>query len=435
MSSKVSRRGFIKNLFAGGVLSPFLIKRWDKSLSDINTKPDSLKLLKKLNPDEEKFWELVRMQFPLTSDRRYFNTSGLGASPRMVIDTVTEWTYKLETISETGHGEVHKVHLKAADFFNVTPEEIAITRNTTEGMNIIARELPLEKGDEVLMCTHEHPGGSIPWLALMKDKGIKIKLFEPDYKTGEKNLEIIEKNITKKTKVVSIDHIPCTTGTVFPAKEIVQLCRSKNIFICFDGAHPPGQMKLNLGEIDPDYYATSGHKWLLAPKETGLLYINKKLLDKTSPQFAGAYSDKEFVYEDLILEYKNEANREEYGTRNTPLKMGLGAAFDFLNYIGIENIEKRSRKMATYLKEELLKIPRVELMTPLNPKYSAAIVTFKIKGKKYSDIQKALHEDYKCRVRGILEHDLNGIRISNAIYNNFDEIDYLLSGIKKIAKS
>ncbi|MFC1726847.1 aminotransferase class V-fold PLP-dependent enzyme, partial [candidate division KSB1 bacterium] len=264
MKKHLSRRSFITKTFAGGILSPFLINELTQNSYDYPEKAlnkDEIHLLRDGNAEDEKYWKMVRMQFPLTFDRYYFNTSGLGPSPRIVIDTVTEWTYKLETICETGHGDVHKVNEKAAKLLNADPEEIAVTRNTTEGMNIVVRSLPLQKGDEVILTSHEHPGGSIPWLALMKEIGIKIKLIEPDL-TGESNLEIIEKNITKKTRVVSIDHIPCTTGMIFPAKEIVQLCRSKNIFTCFDGAHPPGMMPVDLKDIDPDFYATSGHKWL-----------------------------------------------------------------------------------------------------------------------------------------------------------------------------
>ena len=262
MKNTLSRRHFLKNLFIGGTLSPLLLN----NIGFITETPDKpLELaeiadLSRKSMDDEKFWEMVRMQFPLTHERYYFNTSGLGASPRIVLDTIYDEMLELETISETGQEKVKTVTEKIAKFFNVAPEEIAITRNTTEGMNIFVREIPLSRGDEVLLCTHEHPGGAIPWLAVMKDKGIKINLFEPDYKTGRKNLEIIEKHLTRKTKVVSIDHIPCTTGTVFPAKEIVRLCRSQGIIIGIDGAHPPGQMPVDLADIDPDFYACSGHK-------------------------------------------------------------------------------------------------------------------------------------------------------------------------------
>ena len=328
-----------------------------------------------------------------------------------------------------------EVHTKIAGLLNVDAEEIAITRNTTEGMNIFAREIPLERGDEVLLSTHEHPGAYIPWMGVMKDKGIGINLFEPNYRNAANNTAIIEKHLTPKTRVVSIDHIPCTTGTVLPAGEIVRLCRSRGIIIGIDGAHPPGQMPVDLREIDPDFYALSGHKWLFGPKGTGILFINKKIIPRLNPVFVGAYSDNGAKFEELKLDYKMEANREEYGTRGTPLVWGLGAAVDFIRAIGIDRIHQRGRALAGYLKEGLTRIPGVDVMTPLDPDESAAIVTFRIKDRAFGDIQKRLHQDFKCRVRGIVEHDLNAVGISCAIYNSFAEMDVLLDAVRKISSN
>jgi selenocysteine lyase/cysteine desulfurase len=434
MNGRLSRRRFLQNALAGGAALPLT---GGKSLDfrEEGPAPPSLHQIRAAGQaeDEERFWELIRLQFPLTRDRIYFNTSGLGASPRHVIDAVLDKTMELETISETGHDQVPEVHKKIAGLFSVDPEEIALTRNTTEGMNIFAREIPLERGDEVLLSTHEHPGAYIPWMAVMKDKGIKINLFELDYRNAANNTSVIEKHLTKKTKAVSIDHIPCTTGTVLPAKEIVRLCRSRGILIGIDGAHPPGQMPVNLRDIDPDFYALSGHKWLLGPKGTGILFINKNIMPRLNPVFVGAYSDRESDFERLKLEYRMEANREEYGTRSTPLVWGLGAAVDFIQTVGVTRIQRRGRALAGYLKEGLARIPRVDVMTPLDPDQSAAIVTFRVGDMAYGDVQRRLQKEFKCRVRGILEHGLNAVRISCAVYNSFAEMDILLDGVRKIA--
>ena len=137
----------------------------------------------------------------------------------------------------------------------------------------------------------------------------------------------------------------------------------------------------------------------------------------------------------MILEYKLEANREEYGTRGTPLVMGLGAAIDFINAIGVRRIQERGMKMASSLKQELLKIPNVDILTPLEPKYSAAIVTFEVKGKKYGEVQQLLQDEHKCRVRGIFEHGLNAVRVSCALYNTHEELEKLVHGVNQIARS
>lgn len=432
-----SRRRFIKTLAAAGAAAPLSGARAAWSPESSETPEADLREIAqaRADTDDERFWRLVRRQFPLTRDRAYFNTSGLGASPRMVVDTITRETLKLETISETGHEKVSAVTQKIARFFNVDPEEIAITRNTTEGMNIFAREVPLERGDEVLLSRQEHPGAFIPWLAVMKDKGIVLNVYDPDSKNAARNLDIIERRLTPRTRVVSIDHIPCTTGTVYPAKQIVELCRSRSILIGIDGAHPPGQMPVDLRDLDPDFYALSGHKWLFGPKGSGILFINKKIIGRLNPVFVGAYSEATSDLDKRILEYKLEANRVEYGTRGTAVALGLGAALDFVTTLGVDRIHRRGTQLAGFLKSELVKIPGVDLLTPLDPASSAAIVTFGVKGRPYSDVQRRLQDDHSCRVRGIFEGGLNAVRVSCAVYNSFEELDRLIAGVRRIAGS
>jgi selenocysteine lyase/cysteine desulfurase len=435
--SMYSRRRFIKDLAVGGAAVPLGRAPGTWSPDKVGTSKADLREIvgAREGADEERFWRLVRRQFPLTRDRAYFNTSGLGASPRLVVDTIMQETLKLETISETGHEQVKAVTEKIARFFNVDPEEIAITRNTTEGMNIFAREVPLEKGDEVLLSRQEHPGAFIPWLAVMKDKGILLNVYDPDSRNAARNLDIIERHLTPRTKVVSIDHIPCTTGTVYPAKQIVELCRSRGIIIGIDGAHPPGQMPVDLRDLDPDFYALSGHKWLFGPKGTGILFINKKIIGRLNPVFAGAYCETTADLDKRILEYKLEANRIEYGTRGTAVVLGLGAALDFIMTLGVDRIHRRGRQLAEFLKNELVKIPQVDLLTPLDPTCSAAIVTFELKGRPYSDVQRRLQKEHNCRVRGIFEGGLNAVRVSCAVYNSFEELEKLIEGVRRIAGS
>ena len=129
--------------------------------------------------DDEQFWSNIRRQFPLAADLAYFNAGGLGPSPQPVIDALLRETTALEHDSETGHERVAAVREKLSAFLNCAPEELALTRNSTEGMNLVARGLSLRAGDEILMTTHEHPGGAMPWLGLAKDTGVRVNLVEP----------------------------------------------------------------------------------------------------------------------------------------------------------------------------------------------------------------------------------------------------------------
>ena len=430
LESKESRRSFLRKFGAGlfGATAALNLGKGLKAFPAVKERCTSES--SGVSAHDEVFWKFVRQQFPLTHERTYFNNGGLGPCPRVVVDTCYESALRLTTISETGYGERHQVHEKAASFLGCDVEEIAITRNTTEGMNIIARGLPLRKGDEVLMSTHEHVGGSMPFVALMKDIDIRIKLFEPG-KNHAENLQIIEDNLTKRTRVLMISHIPCTTGLVFPVKEIADLCHQRDILVFYDGAHPPGQIPVDLRDIGCDFYAASGHKWLLGPLGTGLLYIRKDMFDVWKPTYVGAYSNAEYDFENLKLEYRREAEMTEYGTRNTPLVLALGAAIDFIDTIGIERIAARGAALAAHLKEGLLKIPNLEILTPLEPEYSASIVTFRSKTHSKTEIQEALSER-NFRVRSIGEHKLNAIRVSSHVYTSFEEVDRLLEALMEV---
>ena len=431
-----NRRSFLKKLFGGIVATtalPWVTSKakgaeLSRNLSEVISKYNG-----SADTDDEKFWNFIKQQFPLQEDLIYMNNGGLGPSPYQVIETIKSQMLKWESISETGHGLVASVHEKAAKFFNCGTDEIAFTRNATEGMNIIARGIPLKKGDEVLMTTHEHPGGAIPWLAVQKDKGIRVKLFEPDL-TGKENLKIIESNITNKTKVLMISHIPCTTGLIFPAKEIAELCHQKGIYFVLDGAQVLGMIPADFSELGCDFYTSSGHKWLCGPKGTGILYIQREMLDVWQPSHVGAYSDKVYKLEELKLEYRKEAKITEYATRNTPFIMGIGASLDFFGAIGMDKVAARGRALAIYLKEKLSQIDRVKLLTPMDPELSGSIVTFKILDdkKSYTEYIAQIKKEYKIRLRPIGEHGLNAIRASLHVYNNFEQVDRLIEAVKKV---
>jgi len=422
------RRDFLKKsvlstaFFAGG------LKLFSENTKAINYTTDFPK------DNDPEYWKKIRAQFILSNDRIYINTASLGPSPKSVIDTITDWTIKLETICETGHEEDIHTNEKIAKLLNAEVEEIAITRNTTEGINSVTHCLPFKEGDEIIMTKDEHVGGASPWVALAKEKGVKIKLVDLDY-TGENNLTVFKNAITEKTKAVMFSHVTCSTGMILPAKEIVALCRSKNIYTCVDGAQAVGMIDINLKDINPDFYASSGHKWLLGPKGTGILFINKNIIGKINPVYVGAYTDKKFDLNNLELEYLQSAQREEYGTRNTAITIALGKAVDFITEIGIKKIEERERELAAYFKNELVKNKKIELLTPLKPEYSCAIVTFRIKNKNYNEVQKELQEKYKFRVRGIYENKLDAIRISCSVHNNMDELKSLVEAINAIANS
>ncbi|MGB0525987.1 MAG: aminotransferase class V-fold PLP-dependent enzyme [Flammeovirgaceae bacterium] len=419
-----ARRNFIKKAAIGSFLSVLGF--------DIMGKVGQEKHVLAFDKSGDNLWREVKKAFLLTEKRNYFNTAGLGPSPEVVIDRIYEKLRMAEEWSESYHGELKDIRDKIAQFFNTSAEEIAFTRNTTEGMNMIARSLPLKKGDEVLITTHEHVGGISPWLALQQELGMRIKTVELDL-SGARNLSMLKQAVTKRTKAVVLSHITCTTGMVLPVQEIVQFCRERAIYSCIDGAQAAGMIKVDLSTINPDFYAMSGHKWLFGPKETGLLFVNRTILNELKPAYVGAYSVQSFDLKERQITYVDNASFFEYGTRNVPIVHGLDAAIDFINAIGMDKVEERSKQLANYLKSELAKIPQVIILSPINPDYASAIVTFKVNGLDYNAVRDTLMQEYKCRLRAIYENELNAIRVSCAIYNTIAELDELIDAVKQLS--
>jgi selenocysteine lyase/cysteine desulfurase len=383
------------------------------------------------DPQHEEFWEFVRQQFPLTHDRAYLNTGGLGASPFAVIDAVKAKTDELEKICETGHSEELWREMKEtfAQFFGADPGEFAFTRNTTEGVNIVANGLPFSRGDEIITTTHEHVGNALPWLVMQQRTGIKLKLFTPSSASPQENLDRIAALVTKRTRLISIPHATTTTGLIFPVQEIVAMARPKKIWVFVDGAQTAGMVPVKLHDLGCDAYATSGHKWLLGPKETGLLYVRKEMQEVIAPRFVGAYSGGEFDLEKGTYELEQTAQRYEYGTVSIPLRVGLHAAVRFLQHIGIEQVWRRDRFLADRLAEGLRALPSVEVLSPADDRMRSAMTTFRHRSLPYLEMQKRL-DVLHLRTRGVGEGGVDGLRISTHLYNTPQEVDRVLEGVK-----
>jgi len=388
------------------------------------------------NKNDERFWAFGREQFPLTRERIYLNTGGLGASPYAVIDAVVARMNELEKISETGHNEQIWLSLKqkAATLLGCDAEEIAYTRNATEGINIVCNGLPLKRGDEVITTTHEHVGNAVPWLARQKRDGIVIKLFEPSTQSAPENLERLERLLSKRTRVISVPHATTTTGQILPVKEIAALAKAKNLWFFIDGAQTAGMLNFNLHDIGCDAYATSGHKWMLGPKGTGLLYVREDMLDTIQALEVGAYSDKSHDMQTGELTLHPTAQRYEYGTVSTPIFVGLGAAIDFLMQIGMENVWARDAALSTAFLNGLQEIPNAEILSPLKQAERSAMIAFKMKNIEYLKLQTFLAEKYKLRTRGVGEGGVNALRVSWHLYNSFEEVDRVLEGVQDAAK-
>ena len=384
--------------------------------------------------DDDRLWRLVRQQFALTPGYAYFNAGGLGPSPRPVTDAWVRESADLERLCETGHERIQAVRRKLSEFLGCAEDELAITRNATEGMNLVARGLALHAGDEVLITTHEHPGGAIPWLALEKDSGIRVNLVEPG-DGAEDTLNRVAAAITPRTRVVAVSHILSTTGLRLPAREIVRLCRDRGVIPVLDGAQAVGMIPVNLHDLGCDFYVASGHKWLLGPKGTGLLYIRAEARDLWRPTHVGAWSDQRYDLDERVLEFRRAAEVVECGTRNTALVAGLGAAVDFLSTLGMERVARRGRVLALYVRQRLHDVPALQMLTPSDEASSASIVTFAAEDEA-GDVRtwaQPLQQRFNVRVRPVGEHGLKALRVCTHICNTRAEIDRLVAALSEMS--
>lgn len=422
------RRKFIKQtagtMLAGIALTDFVNAENSKIISSNGMKIES---------DDEKFWSMVRQQFPLTKDVAYLNNGTMGPSPYPVIEAVRKGMMDCDQLGSYGGWEATQKKIGA--FVGANEDEIALTHNVTDGINIACWGLPLKKGDEVIITTHEHVGNAFPWLNRQKLDGIVLRTFTPA-STAAETLNRISALINKKTRAIAVPHIPCTQGQVLPAKEISTLGKEKGLFVFIDGAHGPGQLMLNLHDIGCDVYASCCHKWMLGPKGTGFLYVRKDFQDTLQTYFVGGGSDNakwNMATNPLQMgEYASSAHRYYGGTQNIGLYRGVDAAIDFIENIGLQNIHDRIKMLGAYTQQKLLEFgDKVELITPTEEQSRCAVNGFRIKGMEFTKFN-TLASENKIRIRSVAENGLNSLRVSTHIYNTKSEIDKLMELIKKV---
>ncbi|OQX83608.1 hypothetical protein B6D60_10280 [candidate division KSB1 bacterium 4484_87] len=426
----MKRRQFIQSM---GLMTGGLLLQKDAVLSAAPKKLDTA-LANAM--DESEFWQVVREQFVFPKDYYYFNTGGIGATPSLVMHEVQASTNEQQIHPRPGYDHEKWLEIKESAkklINNRRKEEIALVGTATEGINIVLNGLPLKKGDEIISSTHEHAALHVPLLHNLHRHGIRVKFFDPDFSDGLGNVDRIEKLITRKTRLLFISHVTCTTGQLFPVKEIGELARAKKLWFALDGAQAVGEVPVDVADLGVDFYAFSGHKWVLGPKRSGIFYVREDLLDTLQPTVVGAYSDGGFNVRTEEFRLNPTAQRYEYATQNEALFHGLGKAIEFVTTIGLERIHQHNRKLAERFYAGLQNIPEVELLSPEEEKYRTSLISFKIKNRNFREVGKYL-VGRQFRVRVVPEADLEGIRVSLHVYNNENQVDMLLDEIKKYAR-
>ncbi len=416
-----SRRKFLGS--AGGAFAALVIPGYTNARSD--QRPEW-----PIRPsaDEAGYWRQVRALYPLTHERAYLNTGGLGPAPYPVLDRVHQTMMDLQRISEHGHHMIAEAREPVAEFLGADAQEIAFTRNATEGNSTVASGLQMKSGDEVIFESHAHPGGAVPWMNRAKRDGIKVKLFEPDPNSIETNLERIEQQITDRTRVIQVSHVTAPTGIRMPVERIAELAHDRGIWFHIDGAQSAGMFPFDLHEIGCDSYATSGHKWMGGTVGTGVVYVKVDRLDAVYPTEVGSYTGPYKLPD--TLEYDPTAIRYESGTRDATSVVGLVAATEFLNEIGLDRIATRNRMLAKYLRAALSEIPEVTILSPAGDELGAPMTTYKVEGVPYQELSRFLSKEFQLRTRIVSERGLDALRVSTHIFNFEYECDRVVEGTR-----
>lgn len=425
----LSRRDFVKYMVAGSALS---VAALDKLNAEIyqSIKELDLKYIRDLAPDG-RYWDAIRDKFMFQDGLIMMNNGTVGPMPKPVFNTLikafrVQATHPVDVYSYLPFKE-DDVRRKVAAFIGASEDEVAIVRNTTEGMNFVANGLDMEAGDEVLMSSMEHPGGTHPWK--IKEKRYGIKVTEVPIGLPPRSVDefvgAFEQAITPKTRIISVSHTVYISGLMAPLKELCTMAHEKGLLVVADGAHAIGMLDLDMHDLGVDFYATSPYKWLGAPTGVGVFYVRKEAQDKLWPTICTSGWDR-----------PGSARKfETLGQRAMALIIALGEAVDFQNYIGKTRIEKRVKSLAGYFKQELKSIRGARLHTSEDPYLSGGLTAFSIEGVEPLDIVEHVRQKYNIVIRtvGSKEKGTYGVRVSTHMYINHMEVDMLLQGIKKVA--
>lgn len=393
----------------------------------------------------------IRADFPILSRKVngkpliYLDNGATSQKPKQVIDVIAHYyNYQnanihrgVHTLSqeitmayENARATIQK-HLNA-EF----PQEIIFTSGTTESINLVAHSFGkkyISKGDEIIVTAMEHHSNILPWQQICGEKGAILKVI-PINEAGELLMDEYKKLLNSKTKIVAVTHISNTLGTINPVKEIIALAHARNIPVLVDGAQAVPHIAVDVRELDADFYCFSGHK-LFGPTGVGILYGKEKLLSGLPPYKTGGGTIKTVTFEKT--EYADLPLRFEAGTPHIEGGIGLAAAIDYVNAIGLDNIAAYEHELLVYATSELLKIEGLKIIG--TAKNKASVISFVIEGLHPYDIGVlldaqgvAVRTGHHCTQPVMNYYCVPGtVRAAFAFYNTKEEIDEFISALIK----
>ncbi|MER3330019.1 MAG: aminotransferase class V-fold PLP-dependent enzyme [Candidatus Kapaibacterium sp.] len=390
---------------------------------------DNLAMDSEKSASDEVFWNWVRDSYTVSRNILNLNNGGVSPQPKITQDAQDKYnrmsneapSYYMWRIIDAGREPLRD---SLAQLAGCSPEEIAINRNSTEGLNTIIFGLNLKKGDEIVMSNFDYPNMRNAWNQREKRDGIVIKkaILTLPMDNEDEIVKLYTDLFTEKTKIVHLTHIINWTGQIIPVRKIADEANKRGIEVIVDGAHSFAHLDYKIPDLGADYYGTSLHKWLCAPFGSGLMYIKK---DKIKNVWALLSSDEP--------DGDNIRKFESLGTRSFAKEMAIGYSLDFHNMITTKRKQERLHYLKNYWASRALENPKVFMNTSLDPQFSCALVNFGIKGITGSEIDQQLFNKFKIHTVAIQHEHLDGVRVTPNIYTSEADLDRLVIAINEIA--
>ena len=322
---------------------------------------------------------------------------------------------------------IEETRRTVAEHLGAEPEEIMLNENATIGINIVAYGIEWKAGDNIILSDQEHPGNRVVWFQLRKRYGIEIRIVQlcNDYDTLLARLKAL---IDRRTRLISISHVSRETGLRLPATELSRIAHTYGVPILFDGAQAFGAIPVNLHQIGCDFYTCSGHKYIMGPQGTGAFFVKRDRLEWLQPSWLGSHSEK-VLDKAGHVELKDSAKRFEFSTHNLADVAGFRYALEMWDRIGWTNVYKYLEAYTTWLKQELVKIPSLRLLTPMEYEHSAGIISFEIPNYNASCVVRSLYEAERVLVAAINDQI---VRASVHVFNTEEDGRRLLAGLTRI---
>jgi L-cysteine/cystine lyase len=373
----------------------------------------------------------IRQELPATTSRIYLNAGTFGPLPIRAVEAMHQHMQRELHEGRLGAQAFEKISATytaarqaVARLLHADEDEIVLTDNTGEGINIVSNGFHWQAGDEVITTNHEHISLLAPLYQLRNRYGIVIRILDLGPTAERSRLESLADLITSRTRLLALSHVTWTTGTRLDLNEICSLAHERGVPVLIDGAQSAGAIPLSLHASNVDFYAIPGQKWLCGPDGTGALYVRREALNTLTPTYVGYWSTEEMHAEEWRLQ--KDARRFEVGGRQTAAIAAQTAALTWLEQtVGHEWLFARIAELNRYAGQALSAVPGVQLLSSYPG--DSGLLAFTLKDQKPDEVVAYLSEQHRISIRNIPE--MNSLRISTGFYNTEEEIDTLVKAL------